>query len=123
MLQPDKVEKLIIADISPVSTAGVLNDFFPQLMKAMKAVDFTGATNQALARQRGKEQLEKQGFDGVDFLLLSIGKRGAGFGWKFNIEVLESSFSNIASFPSSLQSKTFNGPALFIAGKESNYVP
>lgn len=114
---------MIVVDISPVSTAGILNDFFPKLIEAMKSVSFKGANNSAIARKQAKEQMQKLGFEGLDFLLLSIGRKGDGFGWKCNPDALGSAYSNIANFPSDLRSKTFDGPVLFIGGTESNYIP
>lgn len=128
MLQPVKVASLIIVDISPVSTAGILNDFFPKLIGIMKAVDFKGAKNATEARRAAKNQILASGFiDNVEtlsFILLNIGVRqDKTIGWLYNLDTLKQFFPMIASFPTEMKGKTYPGPTLFIGGDQSNYIP
>jgi hypothetical protein len=122
-----KVHSLVIVDISPVSTAGVLNEFFPVLIDNMKAIDFQGKASVSDAKNFAKEKLLNSGlFQGpgsVQFILMNIGNRGGQIGWMCNLDALKSHFMDIANFPDDLKSKQYQGPVLFIGGSNSNYLP
>ncbi|XP_038217333.1 protein ABHD11-like [Zerene cesonia] len=127
LTEPAKVASLIVVDISPVSTAGILNDFFPKLIEVMKAVNYKGADNISKARSIAKEHLVKSGLvkaESSGFLLINVGLRPDGsYGWLCNLNALNKHFPDIATFPSGLDGKQYSGPTLFIGGEESNYLP
>lgn len=129
MLQPGKVSKLIAVDISLVSTAGILNDFFPKLIDQMKAVDFSDQQKNSVTQARGfaRQKLLSSGMfadgGGIQFILMNIGKRNDKIGWMCNLDALKQHFTDIATFPETLKSKQYSGPVLFIGGDQSNYIP
>ncbi|XP_063833336.1 uncharacterized protein LOC135082470 [Ostrinia nubilalis] len=129
LTKPDKVASLVVVDISPVSTAGILNNFFPRLIDAMKSVSFEGLNNVTAARNAAKEKILASGvvsnMEGMHFILMNITTRpDKTVGWACNLDALKNSFNSIASFPNNeMENKTYNGPTLFIGGKNSNYIP
>ncbi|CAK1541549.1 unnamed protein product [Leptosia nina] len=125
--QPSKVESLVVVDISPVSTAGILNDFFPKLIQAMRAINFTGVDNINKARTIARDHLASSGLvkpESSGFILMNIGPKQEGtFGWMCNLDALIKHFNDIATFPSDLKGKQYPGNTLFIGGDQSNYLP
>lgn len=116
----------MVVDISPVSTAGILNDFFPRLIDVMRSVNFTGL-DLSKARATAKEKIKASGLiehDGMmAFLIMNVGKRYDNtIGWQCNPDTLKSHFNEIATFPD-VTGKKYEGPVLFIGGDQSNYIP
>jgi len=57
-----------------------------------------------------------------DFILTNIGDRGEGrYGWRINLEAIETHLDEIVGFPADLTS-TYLGPTLFIGGSNSQHV-
>ncbi|SFS15730.1 alpha/beta fold hydrolase [Yoonia litorea] len=108
--RPDIVEKLIVADIAPVtyshSQQGPID--------AMRGLNLTSVTNRAEA----KAQL--QGLDpGVDdFLLQSLDLKEKR--WRLNLDILEAEMDKIIGFPE--VTGAFEGETLFLSGANSDYV-
>ncbi|CAH4027848.1 unnamed protein product [Pieris brassicae] len=127
LTEPSKIESLIVVDISPVSTAGILNNFFPKLIKAMRSTNFEGADHISKARSIGRDHLASSGLvkpESSGFILMNIGPvKGGSYGWTCNLDTLIKHFSDIATFPSNLIGKQYSGKTLFIGGDESNYIP
>ncbi|XP_028036592.1 protein ABHD11-like [Bombyx mandarina] len=123
-----KVASLVVVDISPVSTAGLLNDFFPELLKVMETMEFQGKESISKARATVKKVIIESGVmkhdDSIDFILLNVGlKPNKRIGWLCNVETLKKYFESIATFPSEMKGKTYKGPTLFIGGGDSKYIP
>ncbi|RVE50244.1 hypothetical protein evm_005079 [Chilo suppressalis] len=128
LTQPDKIDRLVVVDISPISTAGILNNFFPRLIDAMKSVNFNGIKNLNDARNVAKNKMITSGVlsdtDGMNFLLMNIAMRkDRTIGWIYNLDTLKASFDLIASFPKEIRNKKFFGHTLFVGGESSNYIP
>lgn len=110
LLHPEKVRKLIVADIAPVAyshtQAGPI--------EAMRGVDLS------LVSSRADAQEQLVGLEaGVDtFLLQSLDLKEKK--WKLNLDVLDAEMSEIVGFPE--VSGQFDGPALFLSGAKSTYV-
>lgn len=121
------MESLVVVDISPVSTAGILNDFFPKLIAVMRGVDFSGVKDISKARNTAKDALVKSGLvkaESSGFLLINVGiKKDGSYGWVCNLDTLIKHFLDIASFPTGLTGKQYPGRTLFVGGTESNYLP
>lgn len=121
------MKALGVVDISPISTPGKHNDFFPKLMNAMSQVHFTEKTVPNAKKQAAKV-LESTGaitdIPTMQFILMNVGKRkDQSIGWLCNVETLKNYHYEIASFPEEMMSKKYEGPAMFIAGEKSNYLP
>jgi len=110
LLHPEKVRKLIVADIAPVAyshtQAGPI--------EAMRGVDL------CLVSSRADAQEQLVGLEaGVDtFLLQSLDLKEKK--WKLNLDILDAEMSEIVGFPE--VSGQFDGPALFLSGAKSTYV-
>ncbi|XP_013190921.2 protein ABHD11-like [Amyelois transitella] len=125
--EPSKISHLVVVDISPVSTAGILNDFFPKLIDVMKSCNIESQPDEAAAKNVAKEKIYASGIvppnAPIHFILMNIGTRANKVAWKCNLDVLKHHFTDIASFPSEMAGKTFDGPTLFVGGRNSNYIP
>ncbi len=107
---PEKVNRLIVADIAPVAYAHT--QMGP--IEAMRRVDLSTISNRAEAAKMltGLEP-------GVDtFLLQSLDLKEKR--WRLNLDVLAAEMDKIIGFPDVTGS--FDGPALFLSGANSDYV-
>lgn len=112
--QPDKVSRLVIADIAPVS-------YHPRhhaIFAGINNVDLATAANRAAADRQLAEHIPEAGVR--QFLLKSLDKTDSGFRWRFNLGALQAHYAELISAPQA--TGQFNGPALFIKGSESDYI-
>ena len=107
---PEKVQKLIVADIAPVAYGH--SQMGP--IKAMRQVDLSTVESRADA----KTQLGDLDPGVDDFLLQSLDMKGKR--WRLNLDVLSAEMDKIIGFPA--VEGQFNGPALFLSGANSDYV-
>ncbi len=109
---PERVNRLIIADIAPVAYSHTQI----QYIHAMRAVDL----DQVNRRSDAEAQLEAQGVDRSlqSFFTQSLdipGKR-----WRLNLDTLADEMPKILGFPK--VDGSFDGPTLFLSGAASDYV-
>lgn len=113
--QPERVEKLVVADMAT-------REYPPHHTEILETLISFPAWK-IESRNEADELLEERIRDyGVrQFLLKNLDrKKGGGFEWKFNLEVLYRDYPNIlegihSNYP-------FEGPTLFISGGKSDYV-
>jgi len=105
--RPDLVEKLIVADIAPVGYSHSQS----QHIEAMRAVDLSGVERRSQAGATLDPEVR-------DFLLQSLEVKEKR--WMLNLDVLEAEMPKIIGFPQ--VSGTYDGPALFLSGAQSDYV-
>lgn len=108
----EMVNRLVVADIAPVRYSHTQM----QYIEAMRAVDMT----QVARRSDVEQQLADLGVEKAlqSFFTQSLdvpGKR-----WRLNLDVLAKEMPNIMGFPDF--TSHWDGPALFLAGAESDYV-
>nr|XP_022920463.1 protein ABHD11-like [Onthophagus taurus] len=120
---PKLVDKLIVADISPVRTSPNLKTM-PSLFDALSKVKLPVNVPISSARVTADQQLLKvvnnKGMR--SFLLTNLVQKGDGsFKWRMNLDALMANFNEIAMFPEVLNS-TFQGPVLFIGGTASDFI-
>jgi len=110
LTKPDRVNRLIVADIAPVTYTHTQQD----PIDAMRAVDL----EQVTSRNDAKVQLAdlEPGVD--DFLLQSLDLKEKR--WRLNLDVLAAEMDKIIGFPD--VSGIFHGPTLFLSGGDSDYV-
>lgn len=109
---PDRVNKLVVADIAPVTYGHSQIQF----IQAMRAVDL-----ETLERRSDAEQ--QLAASGVDPALQSFFTQSLDIPnkrWRLNLDVLADQMPNIMSFPDS--DAVWPGSALFLSGAESDYV-
>ncbi|WP_163847061.1 alpha/beta fold hydrolase [Pseudooceanicola aestuarii] len=112
LTRPELVGRLIIADIAPVSYGHSQQQF----IDAMRRVNL----GQVERRSDAEAQLAEAG---VEPALRSFFTQSLDVGarqWRLNLDVLEAEMPKILSFPE--VSASFDGPALFLAGGDSDYV-
>ncbi|WP_127022987.1 alpha/beta fold hydrolase [Rheinheimera mangrovi] len=111
---PQRVNKLILADISPVQNR-------PRHLEILSALDSIDLSN-LQSRQQADQQLALSIAEtGVrQFLLKSLYKEDERFRWRFNIKALIANYQQLLEAPPS--KGPYTGPTLFIKGAESDYL-
>ena len=107
---PDKVKRLIVADIAPVTYTH--SQMGP--IDAMRRVDL----NNIMSRAEAKAQLDDLEPGVSDFLLQSLDLKSKK--WRLNLDVLTMEMDNIIGFPDI--TGQFDNPTLFLSGANSDYV-
>lgn len=107
---PDKVKRLIVADIAPVTYTH--SQMGP--IDAMRRVDLNNITSRAEA----KAQLGDLEPGVPDFLLQSLDLKSKK--WRLNLDVLTAEMGKIIGFPNI--TGQFDNPTLFLSGANSDYV-
>lgn len=114
LTRPELIDKLIVADISPVAYPHSLAHH----IEAMQKVDLT-----AMRRRGDVEDALEAHIDEKDvrtFLALSADLKADPPKWDLNLDVLLAEMDAITGFPE--VSGQFTGPTLFLTGLKSNYV-
>lgn len=111
-----------MADVSPVNREISLDE---SLFDVLKEVKFPSNVTLAQARSEiDKQMAERVQNSGIRaFLLTNLTQNEDGsYGWRLNVPVLADHFANhIARFPE-VGGATFEGPTLFVAGGQSDYL-
>lgn len=108
--KPTLVNRLIVADIAPVTYTHSQNG----PIAAMRNVDLARITS----RSDAKEQLGELEPGVADFLLQSLDMKERK--WRLNLDVLSAEMDKIIGFPP--LTGVFDGPTLFLSGGTSDYV-
>lgn len=110
--RPELVNRLIVADISPVNYPPDPNTN----IDAMRSVDLNGVSK----RSDAIEQLAASITDPTLRSFFTQSLDLANKRWRLNLDVLEAEMGKIRGFPD-VQS-SYSGPTLFLAGANSDYV-
>jgi len=110
--QPEKVQRLIVADIAPVTYG---HTQMP-LVEAMKALDLTRIETRGDADRQLADSIPEKGVRA--FLLQSLDIKDKA--WRLNLDVLGKEMDKIIGFPE--VEGQFDGPTLFLTGADSDYV-
>jgi esterase len=111
--QPQRVRRLVIADIAPV----VYTPHHQDIFAGLQAVDLTGLQQRSDADGPLSKFVRESGVR--QFLLKSLYRDETGFHWRFNLPVLLASYKELLAAPSGAP---FHGPTLFIKGELSDYI-
>jgi pimeloyl-ACP methyl ester carboxylesterase len=109
---PASVRRLIVADIAPVAYGHTQQ----HLVDAMRAIDLSTVETRGDADRQLAAHVDEAGVRA--FLLQSLDVKGRR--WRLNLDVLERDMPLILGLPD--LGGAFEGPALFLAGAESDYV-
>ena len=109
---PEAVNRLVVADIAPVSYQHTQAHF----ITAMRSVDLARVTR----RSDAQEQLAAAGVDAMlqSFFTQSLDVENKS--WRLNLDTLEREMPHILSFPE--VEAHWDGAALFLTGAHSDYV-
>jgi len=110
LTQPDKVRRLVVADIAPVAYG---HSQQPQV-DAMRRVDLARVTTRAQAA----EMMQASTPEIAAFLLQSLDMTEKR--WRVNLDVLERAMPAVVGWPT--VTGRFDGPVLFLSGANSDYV-
>ncbi len=111
---PERVEKLIVADIAP--------RYYPvhheSILEGLNSLDLKTISSRKEADDALANYISEPGIR--QFLLKSLGRDADGFVWKINLPVITKNIENVGeALP---EGESFEGPTLFLAGANSNYV-
>lgn len=114
LAQPQRVSKLILADIAPVAYPARHNNIFAGL----HAVDLNTINNRNDADALLAQHISELGVR--QFLLKSLVKHDNKFIWRFNLAALYNNYQQLIGAP--ILEGSYHGPVLFIKGGESDYI-
>ncbi len=111
---PERVEKLIVADIAP--------RYYPvhheSILEGLNSLDLKAINSRKEADDALAKYISEPGIR--QFLLKSLGRDTEGFAWKINLPVITKNIENVGeALP---EGESFEGPTLFLAGANSNYI-
>lgn len=109
---PEKVARLIVADIAPVDYAHTQMQF----LRAMRDLDLSDVTSRSMADRKLRDQVPELAVRA--FLLQSLDVKSRS--WLLNLKTLETDMAKIMTFPQF--DTAFNAPTLFLSGGASDYV-
>jgi pimeloyl-ACP methyl ester carboxylesterase len=112
LLAPDRVRRLIVADIAPVAYSHTQQ----ALIDAMRAVDLSEVTKRSDADAQLAGLVDDPGVRAFLLQSLDVGARA----WRLNLDTLEREMATITGWPGT--PGLFEGPALFLSGGNSDYV-
>jgi len=111
---PDRVNKLIIVDISPVS----YNAHHQSIFQGLFSIDLDTLKSRSSADKQLSHYVDEPGIRA--FLLKNLYKKSDGaFSWRPNLPALHDQYSKISNAPTGT---TFSGKTLFIKGMNSQYI-
>ncbi|MDF2156828.1 alpha/beta fold hydrolase [Algoriphagus sp. CAU 1675] len=111
---PERVEKLIVADIAP--------RYYPvhhqTILEGLNSLDLKTIQS----RKEADDQLAKYiSILGIrQFLLKSLTRDSNGFAWKINLPVITQNIENVGE--ELAEGSVYPGPTLFLAGANSTYI-
>jgi len=111
-----RVNKLIVADIAPVSYA----HSFDNTVQALKALPLAEISNRKQAETLLAPRIPELSYR--QFLLQNLILNDGKYGWRLDLDIFQRTAANIAAFPNADHLAPFTGKALFIAGGDSDFV-
>ncbi|MEL7026598.1 MAG: alpha/beta fold hydrolase [Pseudomonadota bacterium] len=112
LTQPDRVNRLIVADIAPVAYTHTQQHY----IDAMESLDPAAFKTRSEADQALADLIDNPGIRA--FLLQSLNLTEGR--WQLNLKTLAAEMDSLVGWDNI--EATFDGPALFITGSESDYV-
>jgi len=114
LTRPERVRRLVVMDIAPYAYGHSQTGF----VDAMQAVDLSGLRLRSDADARLAAHVSDPGVRA--FLLQSLDLKADPPRWKFNLDALREQMPLLVGWPE-VAPGGFDGPALFLAGAESDY--
>jgi len=116
LLYPDRIAKLIIADIAPKA----YQHSFDPLINALKALPLASIKNRKQAEEILAPDIAELSYR--QFLLQNLILEDGVYTWRIDLDVFKKAAPAIVGFPDVTDIGAYTGAALFLAGGNSNYV-
>jgi esterase len=113
---PHAVDKLIIADIAPVS----YTHCFDATIGALKFLPLAQISNRKQADEFLATSIAELSYR--QFLLQNLVLVNGAYQWRVDLDIFQRAAPAVIAFPNTDGCAPFMGSALFIAGEQSNYV-
>ncbi len=113
---PDHVDKLIVADIAPVS----YSHSFDHTLNALRSLPLAEISNRKQAEILLAPAIPELSYR--QFLLQNLVLIDGNYDWRINLDIFHQMAPNIAAFPDTQSLEPYSGETLFIAGNDSNFV-
>ena len=113
---PDLVDRLVVVDISPVSSADMSE--FEHLLGALATLELDDLPSRSAADDRLADLIPHTSTRG--FLLQNLRADGDGWRWQANLDLLLAELPTIGGFIT--DGAPFDRPVLWVAGERSPYV-
>ena len=116
LTRPELVERLVVVDIAPVSYTHT----FAPYVKAMRSAPLAEARSRADVDAHLALHIPDRGVRA--FLMQNLEGGAEGYRWRPNLAVLHAHMDDILAFPGFADDVRYDGPTLFMAGAESDYI-
>ncbi|MFM2483851.1 alpha/beta fold hydrolase [Celerinatantimonas yamalensis] len=114
LLAPERITKLVVADMSPVR----YQHAHKQEFAGLNSVQLDQISNRRDADTQLAQYIDNSGVR--QFLLKSLKREGPRWRWQFDIANLQAHYNDIIDWP--FEQERFAGPTLFIKGQLSSYI-
>ncbi len=120
--RPELLHALVVVDIAPVDYRTEGSDSqFAGYIKGMQEIDPSSLRSRGDADKALAEAVPDAGIR--SFLLQSLMREADdGWRWRLNLDVLQRDLGSLGGFPDPPPGAVYQGPVLWIAGAESNYI-
>jgi len=116
LTSPGRVDKLVVADIAPVS----YSHSFDNTVSALKELPLAELTNRKQAETLLAARISELSYR--QFLLQNLVLKDGKYCWRIDLDIFQRMGPNIAAFPDAGHLPPFTGKTLFIAGADSDFV-
>ena len=113
---PERINKLIVADIAPVS----YRHSFDNLIQALKQLPLDKLTNRKQADSLLSGPIPESSFR--QFLLQNLVLKEGKYSWRIDLDVFSNTADDIIAFPDTGTMQAYSDKVLFLAGETSNYI-
>lgn len=114
MSNPEKINKLIIADISPVT----YQNRFSGILSAMNSIDLVKVKTRKEADELLSASIPEAAVR--SYLLQNLQLSNGKWSWRINLSALIESIETLVSFPE--ETRMIENPTLFLKGSRSDYI-
>ncbi len=113
---PERVENLVVADISPVS----YQHSFNHTINALRSLPLAQISNRKRADEVLSAEIPELSYR--QFLLQNLQLKDGEYSWRINLDYFYHTADNIIAFPDTTDIVPYQGKVLFIMGGKSNYL-
>lgn len=114
--KPERIRRLIIADISPVS----YSHCFDNTISSLRGLELANLSNRKQAEENLAEAIPDLSYR--QFLLQNLVLEQGEYRWRVNLDYFQANAANIVAFPEVSDGLSFQKPVLFLSGEQSYYI-